>query len=117
MHIHFITVYYATDDLEVARTAAQEDLLRQWQESLHLCNIKVINKAKISFIDYALFDYPNQDLLKKKIDNSLNKSYNHLLGKQYWWFLGNSYEDFEIFYKDLAKTHQLMELIITVEEE
>ncbi len=114
MYINFITVYYVTDDLEVARAAAQEDLLRQWQESIHLCNIKVINKAKISFTDYALFDYPNQDLLKKKISTSVNKSYNHLTNTQYWWFLGNRYEDFEVFYNDLAKTHQLMELIITV---
>jgi hypothetical protein len=116
MQIKFLTIYFIAENIEISRSIAQEDLLRQWQESLRLCNIKTINKATIKFTDYALSEYPEQDRLKKKIDGSLKKHYNYLTNKQYWWFLENRYEDFDIFYADLAKTHQLMELVITVED-
>ena len=120
MQINFLTVYCATEDLEASKVSAQEDLLRQWQESLRTFNIKAINRANISFKDWDLFGYPNQDRLKCKINNSISaiKRKNRLTNTPYyWWFLGNRYDDFELFYKDLAKTHQLMELVITVEEE
>ena len=116
MQIKFITVYYANEDLDASRAIAQADLLRQWQESLNNYNMKALTKADIRFTDWAILDYPEQERLKTKIDSSITKHYNHLTNETYWWFLDDRYTDFKTFYNDLDKTHQLMELVITVED-
>lgn len=114
MQIKFLTAYYISN--EDGLILAQEDLLSQWQQSIELSNLKYISRANVEFIDYAILDYPDQEKLKKKFDDSLFKKYNTFTRKYYWYALGNRYEDFDVFYKDIAATHRVMELTITPED-
>ena len=111
MQITFLTIYL--DDTDFGLANAQWDLLSMWQAAISNNTIKIIAEAKINFKNYSLPEYPDQEKLTKEINY---KTSYHLNDGQFWLALGKRYDTFEELYNDLAKTHRLMELVITVED-
>jgi hypothetical protein len=110
MQITFLNIY---NFYESTPAQAQYELLGFWQQSIKNNQINFINKAKIEFIEYSLAEYPDQERLCKEIN--WKTSY-HLDNKQFWQALGKCYDTFDVLYDDIAKSHYLMELTITLEE-
>ena len=110
MQIKFLTIYDARDR---DQRDAQSELLEFWQNSIVSSNIDFINTAKIAFTEYFLQDYYDQEKLTKEIN--YRTSY-HLNDTQFWQALGKRYDVFKDLYNELACTHKLMELVITVED-
>ena len=111
MQIKFINIY---DCRDIEHCQVQYELLEFWQNAIVRDQINFINRALVEFTEYSLEEYQDQEKLIKEI--KYKTSY-HLNGKQFWQALGKRYDVFEDLYDDLAKTHRLMELTITVEEE
>ena len=78
---------------------AQVNLLNLWQHSIEARQIKVIKKANITFNDYALLEYPEQEVLKKEYItyNSCTSGIDEL-------------------FESLNKELRIMELVITPED-
>lgn len=113
MQIKFLTTYRLPGPGD-GHIEAQYHLLKYWQQSLANCQMSAIKHATVEFNDYSFIDYYDQEKLIKEIN--YNTSY-HLEDKQFWQAMGKRYDVFEDLYNDLAKTHKLMELVITVENE
>ncbi len=116
MQIKFLTIY-GSPIHGVGSLNAQYDLLGFWRQSIMNDQVKPIKAAKVEFKEYSFFDYPDQEKLSKEIKKSIYSGYNHLHNKQFWQYAGKCYYIFEELYNDLAETHHLVELVITVEEE
>lgn len=113
MQIKFLNIYNCYD---IERCQVQYELLEFWQNAIVHDQIEFIHNAKITFIEYTFEEY--SEFAREKLIKELNyKTSYHLNGKQFWQALGKRYDVFEDLYNDLAKTHRLMELTITVEEE
>ena len=116
MQIKFLTIY-GSPIHGVTEADAQYELLGFWQRSVMYDQVKLIKKATVEFNDYSFYDYPDQEKLCKEIKNSVSSSFNYEHNTTYWWLAGKRYGIFKELYNELAVTHRLMELIITVEEE
>lgn len=116
MQIKFLTIY-GSPIHGVTALDAQYNLLGYWQNSLLNCQVLPLKKAEIDFTDYSFAEYPDQEKLCKEIKNSVSSSFNYEHNTTYWWLAGKRYGIFKELYDDLAVTHRLMELTITVEEE
>ena len=110
MIIKFLTIY---DDSDTEICQAQHELLEFLQNAIVYDQVPFINKAIIEFTEYTLPDYPDQEKLNKEIHN---KTSYHLGTLQFWQALGKLYTSFDELYTDLANTHKLMELSISIEE-
>lgn len=114
MQIKFLTIYgspvHGTTEAD-----AQYELLGFWQRSIMFDQVKVIHRARVEFETYSFEEYDDQEKLCKEIKNSISSYYNPLHNKQYWTWAGKFYYEFNELYNDLAKTHRLMELVITVD--
>ena len=110
MQIKFLNIY---DFRDIEPCQVQYELLEFWQKSIVNDQVNFIRKAKVEFKEYSFEEYPDQVKLNKKLN--LKTSY-HLDNKQFWQALGKQYDTFEELYNDLAETHCLMELTITVED-
>ena len=108
MKITFLTLYHNLDNTQ-SYAQAQSDLLYKWEKAIRKNNMPVISKAKISFVEYSFYDYPDQEILKKNILNAYE-------GTNGYWWAGDQYEDYEILFKALAEQKRLMELIIETED-
>jgi hypothetical protein len=111
MQIKFLTIYGLPGE-GGGHVEAQYNLLNYWQRSLIKCRVLPVKQASIEFNDYALAEYYNQEKLANEINH---KTSYHFDGKQFWQAMGKRYDLFKDLYNDLAKTHRLMELVITVE--
>ena len=112
MQIKFLNIY---DYYDVERCQAKYELLEFWQKAIVHDQIDFVHCAKVEFKNYSFTDYPDQEKLCKEIKNSVSSSFNYAHNTTYWWLAGKRYGIFKELYDDLAKTHHLMELIITVE--
>ena len=110
MVIKFLTIY---DCFDTESCQAQHELLGFWQNAIVYDQVPFVTKAIIEFTEYALPDYPDQEKLNKEINN---KTSYHLGTSQFWQALGKLYTSFDELYTELANTHRLMELSITIEE-
>lgn len=110
MVIKFLTIY---DYFDTEICQVQHELLEFWQNAIVYDQVPFITKAIIEFTEYALPDYPDQEKLNKEINN---KTSYHLGNLQFWQALGKLYTSFDELYTELANTHRLMELSITIEE-
>lgn len=110
MQIKFLNIY---DFCDTERRQVQYELLEFWQNSISNYQVDFIHKAAIEFNEYSLYEYPDQVKLNKEINY---KTSYHIGEIQVWQALGKRYEAFDELYDDLAKTHRLMELVITVED-
>ena len=115
MQINFLTIY-GSPVTSYTIEEAQSTLLKFWYQSVLNGNIKLIKDAEIKFNNYSFIDYHDQERLKNEINASVYSGYNYLHNRQYWKFDGKHYYVFEELYNDLAETHQLMELTITVKD-
>ena len=109
MQIKFLNIY---DYYDTEISQVQYELLEFWQNAIVHDQINFIQTAKVEFNEYSFSEYPDQGKLCKEINY---KTSYHLLNKQFWQALGKRYGIFKELYNDLAKTHHLMELTITVE--
>ena len=116
MQIKFLTIYGSPIHGSTAADA-QYELLGFWQRSVGYEQVKPVKKAIIEFSDYSFEEYQDQEKLCKEIKNCTSSTFNYEHNTTYWWLAGKRYDVFEDLYDDLAKTHRLMELTITVEEE
>lgn len=96
MNIKFVTAYEA----DTHKILAQADLLTLWQKSIENSQIKFIKKADIEFLDYAIYDYQDQDKVRKALADGT----------------GYEGEQLEEAYKTLLKQTRVMELVITPED-
>ncbi len=113
MQIKFLNIY---NFLEIEPQQVQYELLEFWQNAIVHDQINFIHGAKIRFTEYSFEEYSEFD--QEKLIKELNyKTSYHLNGKQFWQAFGKRYDVFEDIYNDLAKTHRLMELAITVDDE
>lgn len=101
MQIKFKTAYGLNTDPIIA----QIDLLEQWTKSCQECQVKFIDKAKITFITYDMLEYPDQTQLKKEYALYLS-SFNS----------DTSAENIEACFKEFAKEYHILELTITPED-
>ena len=115
MQIKFLTIYVSPVHGDSV-IDAQCKLLEFWQQSIINNHVKPIQKAIVEFKDYSFLDYYNQEKLNNEIKKSLPSGYNHLHNKHFWQWAGKYYYVFEELYNDLADTHRLMELVITLED-
>ena len=115
MQIKFLNIYNRNYD-ELLRV--QWELLEFWKRSIEEDQVDFIRSAQIEFKDYSMLEYPDQIRAKREVSNAcvhkINKAGTISI---YWEWSGKRYFDLNKLYDDLAVTHRLMELIITVEEE
>lgn len=116
MQIKFLTIYGSPIHGSSA-TDAQYELLGFWQRSVGYDQVKTIKKATVEFNDYSFEEYDDQEKLCNEIKKSICSGYNHLHNTRYWQWAGKYYYVFKDLYNDLAKTHRLMELVITPEND
>lgn len=115
MQIKFLTLYHNFDNLESSLISAQKDLIFDWWSAITNKNIKFIPEARITFKDYSLQEFYDQDKAKKYIQ----KTYGHKdkNTKQYVYFWsGEKYPSLDAIYEALSKQKRFMELIIEVED-
>ena len=79
----------------------QAELLKLWQRSLEDCQVKYIQKANVSFVDYDITEYPDQALLCKELMDSN---------------IEEAKDNPEQFIKSLAGKLRMMELVIAPED-
>ena len=109
MQIKFLTIYKSN------AIAAQHELLGFWQNAIANNQINFISDAKISFIEYTFDEYIEFD--REKLIKEIDYKTMHCVDdRPFWYAFGKLYDVFEDLYADLAKTHKLMELIITVKD-
>lgn len=113
MHIKFLNIYdyYDTEVMQV-----QYELLDFWRLAIVRDQINFIHKAKVEFKDYTFAEYPDQEKLIKELRKSVVSGYDAHTESHFWIVNRKQYSNFEELYDDLAKTHHLMELIITPED-
>ena len=113
MQIKFLNIYnyYDTELLQV-----QYELLEFWQQGIIRDQINFIHKAKVEFKDYTFAEYPDQEKLIQQLQKNIASGYDADIESHFWVIGKKRYTSFEELYNDLAKTHQLMELVITVED-
>lgn len=97
MQIKFITKYYKNEN----PSTAQAELLSYWQKALQDYQLRFIKKATTEFNSYLLKDYPEQEKITEAITTSTG-----LTGK-----------DLDKLYEELAVECDIMELVITVDDE
>jgi hypothetical protein len=114
MQIKFLNIYNYYDT-EVSQV--QYELLEFWQKGIVYDQIDFIHKAKVEFNDYSFEEYVNQAKLKNDLHKSTVSGYDSRTESDFWFANKKCYTCFEELYNDLAKTHHLMELVITVKEE
>ena len=111
MQIKFLNIYYY--DTEISQV--QYELLEFWQNAIVHDQIEFIHCAKVEFKNYSFTDYPDQNKLKYELYKSTVSGYDSITESDFWFADKRCYTSFEKLYNDLAETHQLMELTITVE--
>ena len=116
MQIKFLNIY---DYRDIERCQVLYELLEFWQSAIVHDQIKFIHNAKISFTEYTFDEYAEFDKenLIKQLHKSTVSGYDSHAESEFWFANKKCYTDFEELYADLAKTHRLMELVITVEDE
>ena len=116
MQIKFLNIY---DYYDTERCQVQHELLEFWQKAIAHDQIDFIHNAKISFIEYTFDEYAefNKENLIKQLHESTVSGYDANTESDFWFANKKCYTSFEELYNDLAKTHRLMELTITVEDE
>ena len=112
MQIKFLNIY---DYFDIERCQVQYELLEFWQKAIVHDQIDFVHCAKVEFKNYSFIDYPDQNKLKSELHRSTISGYDSLIESDFWFANKRCYTDFDELYNDLAKTHQLMELTITVE--
>lgn len=114
MQIKFLNIYdyYDTEILQV-----QYELLDFWRQAIVRDQINFIHKAKVEFKDYTFAEYPDKEKLIKELRKNVVSGYDADIKSQFWAIGKKRYISLEELYDDLAKTHYLMELIITLEDE
>ena len=113
MQISFLTCYNYSD---TGRRQVQYELLKFWQNAIISSQIDFIYKAKVEFNEYSFTEYPDQTKLKNELNRSIISGYDSTTESNFWFVNKICYSSFKELYNDLAKTHRLMELTITVEE-
>lgn len=116
MQIKFLNIYNYFD---IDRYQVQYELLEFWQNAIVHDQIMFIHDAKISFTEYTFEEYAefNKENLIKQLHENTVSGYDAKTDSNFWFVNKKCYTTFEELYNDLAKTHRLMELTITVEEE
>jgi hypothetical protein len=114
MQIKFLTIY---DYYDIEPCQVQYELLEFWQNAIVHDQIEFIHNAKVEFKDCSFAEYHDQEKLVKQLRKNVVSGYDAYTESQFWVVGSKQYSTFEELYSALAKTHRLMELIITVEEE
>ena len=114
MQIKFLNIY---DYFDIDRSQVQYELLEFWQNAIVHDQIDFIHDAKIHFTEYTFDEYAEFDKenLIKQLHKSTVSGYDSHTESEFWFANKKCYTNFEELYNDLAKTHHLMELTITVE--
>lgn len=115
MQIKFLTLYHNFSNQEKNLGEAQRSLLCFWESAIYDCQVPFIPNAKVSFIDYSFFDYPDQEKAKKEVKRAYGKQVKKGSPIEYWW-AGEQYPDLDTLYTALAKQKRFMELTIEVAE-
>lgn len=113
MVIKFLNIYdyYDTEIMQV-----QYELLDFWRLAIVRDQINFIHSAKVDFKDYTFVEYPDQEKLTNELRKNIVSGYDAHTKSHFWVINKKQYNDFEELYNDLAKTHHLMELTITLED-
>lgn len=114
MQIKFLNIY---DYYDIERCQVQYELLGFWQKAIAQDKIDFIHDAKIRFTEYTFDEYAEFDKenLIKQLHKSIVSGYDSYTDSEFWLVNKKCYTNFEELYNDLAKTHRLMELVITVD--
>lgn len=113
MQIKFLNIY---DFYDIEPAQVQYELLGFWQNAIVRDQINFIHNAKIEFKEYAFAVYPDQEKLISQLKKNIVSGYDADINSHFWVVNKKRYASFEELYKELAKTHHLMELTITPEE-
>ena len=113
MQIKFLNIY---DFCDIELAQVQYELLGFWQNAIVYDQVPFINKAVIEFTEYALPDYPDQEKLVNQLKKNIISGYDADINSYFWVINKKRYTDFEELYNDLAKTHHLMELVVTTDD-
>lgn len=108
MQIKFLTIY---DYRDTDPCQVQYELLKLWQDAIINDQVNFIYNAKVKFTEYLFDEYAEFD--KERLIKELSSKTCYILNDQ----LNKHHNTFEALYNAFKRTHRVMELTITSEDE